>query len=169
MPRSKRLLTRRKGAERRTASIRQAQAGVKQRADIDADRVVSVDSQPPTLVESHESTPTSSTVGLAPATPLKLLSPSSFKMAEKLSPISPQKAPSAEYVSIPTHLPQWKLHNIGSKIYMYRLMTEGIPAHCPPIIITHILSFDEGRWQLWEHVYLTSFSRMRVDLAAQVT
>ena len=58
---------RRKGAGRRAASIHQAHAGVKQRIDIDAERVVSVNSQPPTPVESHEPTLTSSTVtvGLA--------------------------------------------------------------------------------------------------------
>ena len=87
-----------------------------------------------------------------PATPLKLLSPSALSLTQVLDPVTPERYSSlCADVVVPASLPHWKLHCTGSKIYVYRLLAEGIPDEHPPLCITHILSFVDGKWQMWVH------------------
>ena len=41
---------------------------------------------------------------------------------------------------------------------LYQLLTEGIPDEHPPNYITHILSFADGKWQMWVHGKLMTAS-----------
>lgn len=74
-------------------------------------------------------------------------------MTQGLHSLTPERssaAATAECVTIPARLSNWKLHSTGSKIVAYRILSEGIPDDSPPLYITHILSFT-NKWQLWVH------------------
>ena len=89
-----------------------------------------------------------------PVTPLKCISPHSVatRVSQYLDSVSPISASnsSADCVMIPAAYKSWKLHTAGEQTVAYRLLTNGLPDHCPPVYITHIVSFTD-RWQLWVH------------------
>lgn len=89
-----------------------------------------------------------------PVTPLKCISPHSVatrvsQCLDSVSPISASNS-SADCVMIPAAYKSWKLHTAREQTVAYRLLTNGLPDHCPPVYITHIVSFTD-RWQLWVH------------------
>lgn len=90
-----------------------------------------------------------------PVTPLKCISPRSVgaQVSQCLAFVSPTTSLSVsttEHVTIPASFNSWKLHSTEMKTVAYRLLDNGIPDDCPPVFITHILSFTD-RWQLWVH------------------
>lgn len=81
-----------------------------------------------------------------PATPLKLLSLCSLSAAEVLHPVTPKRScATAECIEIPDRLSDWKLHKVGSKVTLYRLL--GMPDERPPICVfkwnvpSHVLNY----------------------------
>ena len=88
-----------------------------------------------------------------PATPLKLLSPSSLSpsslsLTQVLDLVTPERYSSlCADVVVPVSLK------------VYQLLAEGIPDEHPPLYITHILSFADGKWQMWVHVKLIMSSK----------
>ena len=87
-----------------------------------------------------------------PATPLKPIASSSFSVAERFVQLSPEKGTaSSDGVEIPSEFPEWKLSAVDCSVTLYRLLTKGIPEGYPPVCMTHVLSFANGKWQLWVH------------------
>ena len=85
-----------------------------------------------------------------PATPLKILTPDSFSMTQGLHSLTPKRSSAtAECVEIPPRLSNWKLHNVGSKVALCRLLD--IPNESPPVSLSHVLSFANGKRELWIH------------------
>ncbi len=181
MPLPKRLLTRRKYADSRrkaTAAVQQDQTGSEERASpveclVDESTPEQGDhgeaSNPATELQvqtrSEECGESRSAyellgsdfveTGTNSATPLKLLSPCSFSTAQELHPVTPERScATAKCVEIPNRLSDWKLHRVGSKVTLCRLL--GMPDERPPVCVTHILSFDNGKWELWIHGQLVA-------------
>ena len=98
----------------------------------------------------------------AVATPLKHLDPTTFNVTATATfdSLTPAKQPmesddSTFDLEIPSNFSSWKIHLVGHKIVIYRLLSEGLPDNYSPICITHMLSFCNGNWQLWVHGLLT--------------
>ena len=74
-----------------------------------------------------------------------------FVVSEHLT-LSPDKGTfSLDHLELPPTFPAWKLHVEDSVVNIYRLLTKGIPKGFSPVSITHVLSFVDGKWDLWVH------------------
>ena len=89
--------------------------------------------------------------GMTPTSPLRALRYSLFVVSEHLT-LSPDKGTvSLDHLELPPTFPAWKLHVEDSVVNIYRLLTKGIPKGFSPVSITHVLSFVDGKWDLWVH------------------